>query len=368
MEQRDSLLGVISTISKYIRYIIAISAIVAIGSVIVVLLLPVYYQSYTTFLAVNPDLLTERGLFGTTTRDPQPFGTNNDNDRLISIAESAELQNYLIDEFDLYTHYDIDTSSVKAPYYIRLALADLFEVKRTKMDAIQLSIEDKDPIIAASMATSARRKINSINLQMVKALQQSQVSTIEQSLIEKQGLLAILSDSTQALRSRYGVYNIDSQSESLSTLIMSRRGKLSSSTARLEALKNNRRASRDSILYLEATVQGITKEVESLQADMEKFNQGMSKVQALEEEYEEASMQVIYQKEQLKKLRTVQKSSLSSIFLLDEAAVPVVKSRPVRSLLVVAATLAAFVFSLIGVLIFEHYKDVNWKEILNGDE
>lgn len=363
MEQRDSLLGVVSTIFEYIRYIITVCAIVAIGSIIVVLLLPVYYQSYTTFLSVNPDLLTERGLFGTTTRDPQPFGTNNDNDRLISIAESAELQNYLIEEFDLYEHYDIDTSSAKAPYYIRLALADLFEVKRTKMDAIQLSIEDKDPIIATAMTKAARLKIDSINLHMVKALQQSQVNTIEQSVIEKQRLLVILSDSTQALRSRYGVYNIDSQSESLSALIIARKGKLTSSAARLEALKSNRRASRDSIMYLDATVKGIKKEVEALQVEMEKFNQGMSKVQALEEEYEEASMQVIYQKEQLKKLRTVQKSSLSSIFLLDEAAVPVVKSRPVRSLLVIAATLAALVFSLIGVLIFDHYKEVNWKEV-----
>ncbi len=366
MKQRDSLLGVISTIAEYIRYIIAICAIVAIGSIIVSLLLPVYYQSYTTFLSVNPDLLTERGLFGTTTRDPQPFGNNNDNDRLISIAESAELQNYLIDKFDLYEHYDIDTSSTKAPYYIRLALADLFEAKRTKMDAIQLSVEDKDPELAAAIATAARLKIDSINLQLIKALQHSQVQTLEQSLVEKQVLLNTLSDSTQAARTRYGVYNIDSQSESLSALILTRKGKLISSRARLEALKNNPRAKRDSVLYLDASVKGLEKEVEVLEAEMTQFNKGMSKVQALEEEYEEAAKQIVYQKEQLKKVRTAYRSSLSSIFLLDEAAVPVIKSRPVRSLLVIAATLAAFIFSIIGVLIFEHYRDVNWREVFKS--
>lgn len=364
MEQRDSLLGVIKTIFEHIRYIIASCVIVAIGSIIIVLLLPVYYQSSTTFLAVNPDLLTERGLFGTTTRDPQPFGTNNDNDRLINIAESAELQNYLIQQFDLYEHYDIDTTSSKAPYYIRLQLADLYEVKRTKLDAIQLSVEDKEPTIAAAMARAARQKIDSVSLSMIRNLQQSQIITLEKSLSEKQDLLSILSDSTQVLRARYGVYNIDSQSENLASIITTRKGALMSTSARLDALRKSKGIKRDTIIYLSAKVKGLEQEIEGLAEEMSKFNRGMSKVKSLEEEHEEASMQIIYQKEQLKKLRTAYASSQSSVILLDEAAIPVVKSRPVRSILVIAATLAAFIFSILGVLLFDRYKEVDWKDVL----
>ena len=86
------------------------------GSIIIVLLLPVYYQSSTIFLAASPDILTDRGLFGTATRDPQQFGNNNDNDRFLTIAESDELASYLINKFDLYQHYDIDSSGSKSGY------------------------------------------------------------------------------------------------------------------------------------------------------------------------------------------------------------------------------------------------------------
>lgn len=362
MKQQDSLLGVVKTIYAHLRYIIATCAIVAIGSVIVVLLLPVYYQSSTTFLAVNPDLLTERGLFGTTARDPQPYGTNNDNDRLINIAESAELATYLIDKFSLYEHYDIDSTSAKSSYYIRLKLADLYEVKRTKLDAIQLSIEDKEPERAAAMAKAARQKVDEISLNMLRDVQQSQITALERSMAEKIAQLSTLSDTIQAVRARFGVYNIESQSESLASLISSGKANLARANARLEAFRLGK-FKRDSIRYLDAMVKGMQQEVLTLEQEMATFNQGMSQVQVLEEEYDSASKQIAYQKEQLKKLNAAYNSSQSAVILIDEAAVPVIKSRPVRSILVIAATLAAFVFSLVGVLLFDHYKDVNWREV-----
>ena len=364
MKQQDSLLGVVKTIFSHLRYIVAVCTIVAIGSIIVALLLPVYYQSSTTFLAVNPDLLTERGLFGTTTRDPQPYGTNNDNDRLINIAESAELANYLIKEFGLYEHYDIDSTNIKSPYYLRLELADLYEVKRTKLDAIQLSVEDKDPAFAAAMAKAAREKVDAISLKMLRDVQQSQIATLEASRKEKDVLLTTLSDTIQKVRARFGVYNIESQSESLAALISKGKAKLARAEARLEVFKKGSGFKRDSIRYLDATVQGMRQEMKALEREMATFNEGMSRVQVLEQEYKESTKQIAYQKEQLKKLNAAYNSSQSAIILLDEAAVPVVKSRPVRFIIVIAATLAAFVFSLIGVLLFDHYKDVNWKEVL----
>ncbi|MEM9990148.1 MAG: hypothetical protein AAF738_00225 [Bacteroidota bacterium] len=360
MKQQDNLLAVVQTLLSYLRYIVAVCTIVAVGSVIIVLLLPVYYKSSTTFLAVNPDLLTERGLFGTTTRDPQPYGDNNDNDRLINIARSAELANYLIETFDLYQHYAIDTSKARAAYDIRLKLAKLYDVQRTKLDAIELTVEDKNPELAAAMAKAARKKVDAISLEMLHQVQQSQIMTLQTSMQEKERLLATLSDTIQVIRQRYGVYNIESQSESLASLLSASKARLARTEGRLDTYKQGG-FKRDSIRYLNANVQGIRSEVAALEQQMATFNKGMSQVQALEEEYEQAAKQNTYQKEQLKKLNTAYNSSQSAIILLDEAAIPVVKSRPVRSVLVIAAVLAAFIFSLVGVLLFDQYKDVDWK-------
>lgn len=364
MEHKDNLLGVIQVLLKYARYIITICILVSLGSIIIALLLPVYYKASTIFLATNADLLTERGIFGTTSRDPQPFGNNNDNDRLLTIAESDELLDYLIKSFHLYKHYDIDSTSQKAPHYIRLHLRDLYVVQKTKRDALQLSIEDKDPVLAANMANAAREKIDAINLNMAKQVQLQQISTIEQNNSEKEKTIQKLRDSIQSVRSKYSIYNVSTQSESLSELLSSRKTDLIASKATLEAIKASKSAKlRDTIILLDAHIKGLEKELEQLLLNAENFNEGMPLVEDLQEQYGQAIRQVTYDKERLKQLQTSLNAALSSVILVEQANVPVIKSRPNRAVLVIASVAAAFIFSVLGVLVFDTYKDTNWKEI-----
>ena len=50
------------------------------------------------------------------------------------------------------------------------------------------------------------------------------------------------------------------------------------------------------------------------------------------------------------------------IHLLDIAFIPDRKSRPVRWLIVVGSTLAAFLFAALGIVLIDTYKDVEWKQ------
>jgi uncharacterized protein involved in exopolysaccharide biosynthesis len=49
---------------------------------------------------------------------------------------------------------------------------------------------------------------------------------------------------------------------------------------------------------------------------------------------------------------------------VEPAQVPVVKSRPHRVVIVIAAVIAALLFSILGALLVEAYREVNWKEVL----
>ena len=366
MEYKDNLLGIIKVLLKYVRYIFGICALAGIGSIVIALLLPVYYKSSTIFLATNADLLTERGVFGTTSRDPQPFGNNNDNDRLLTIAESDELLDFLIAEFDLYKHYKIDSTSRKSPHYIRLHLKDLYVIQKTKRDALQLSIEDRDPVLATTMVNAAREKIDAINLGMAKQVQMQQMKTIEQNNLDKEKNIQTLRDSIQKVRSKYSIYNVSTQSESLSELLSSRQNDLISSRAAIEAIISSKSPKlRDTIILLNAHIKGLEKELEQLALDAKSFNEGMPLIEDLQEQYGQAVRQVTYDKERLKQLRTSLNAELSSIILVESALVPVVKSRPNRMILVLASVAAAFIFSVLGVLVFDTYKDVNWRAIWN---
>ena len=92
----------------------------------------------------------------------------------------------------------------------------------------------------------------------------------------------------------------------------------------------------------------------------------MAKVDVLNRQHVEASIQLSEDKERYKQIQAAYNSDVSAIILVEKAQVPVVKSRPVRSLIVIGAVLIAFLFAVIGVLLLDNYKDVDWKKIVHA--
>lgn len=366
MEQKDNLLGVLEIIFRRKREIFKICGIVFVGSVIISLLLPVYYKSTTTFYAASPDLANPDKLFGGGNSDTRYYGTGEDIDRLLTIAQSADVINYLVGKFDLYKHYNIDSTGAKALYKVRERLMDLYVVQKTKYDAIELSVEDKDKILAAQIANEARRRIEEISIKLIKESQQQTLNTCEQNIKESEAQLNALGDSLARLRERYSIYNPESQGETYASLLVGSESQVASFQGKLESYKSNPRTPRDTIIRVEANLKGAEQQLKKLKEDVKIFNQGMSIVHILTDQHEKARFQLSWDKERYKHLMTAKQGDFLVIHLVEEAQVPVVKSRPVRSLIVLAATVVAFILSILGVLILESYKDVNWRELYNS--
>lgn len=364
MEYKDNLLGVIETVFKWKKAIIATCAVTAVGAAIVALLLPVYYKSTTIFYAASPDLAVPEAIFGTSAEAPDYYGTEKDVDRILGIANSGEVAAFLIDSFDLYQRYDVDTTSPRAPYYVALELESHFDVKKTKYDAIELSIEDQDKETAARMVNAARDYINTVAQRLVKESQAKTVRTFEANIAQKEADMRALNDTLRQLRLRYGVYNTKAQSENLSELIATAESKLNLSRAKLQALQAAK-FSRDSITLLQANINGFESQLAQLYIRLDTFNKGMAQVDYLVESQLQASEQLAEDKEHYKQSKAAYSSEFPAMFLLEPGTVPVIKSRPKRALMVVAATAIAFIFSVLGVIVFDTYRDVNWREVLH---
>ena len=91
----------------------------------------------------------------------------------------------------------------------------------------------------------------------------------------------------------------------------------------------------------------------------------MAQVEMLESTQEFASEILAKDREHLKHIQTAYHKDFPTLMLLEAAPVPLVKSRPKRTLIVVASVMVAFVFSVIGVIIFDTYRDVDWKKVLH---
>lgn len=363
---KTDLLDVVKTFFRWKKLIVTSCLIAGIGSAVIVLLLPSYYQASTVFLAVSPDQATPELLFSNGGVAPELYGNESDIDRMLTIAESNELIDFLIDSFSLYKHYDIERGSVKADNAVRKTFRSLYEITKTKRDAIQLNIEDVDPDLAAKIAKATRERINKMSQELIKNSQEKVIDAFDQDIDSKENQLNILSDTLQYLRMEYGIYNTEAQSESLTSKLASTESRLVSSKAMLAAFEQKGKRFRDSVSVYDVKVSGLNEKLIQLNIKMDKFNEGLSRVLKYTRQYQEANKSLSQDKEKIKQYQATYQSDIASVMLVEEASVPLIKSRPFRTLIVLASVLIVFVFVLIGILLFEAYGDLNWKEIYKG--
>lgn len=334
MSQPETLLDIISVLWKWRFKIITVSAIAALGAVFISLLLPNYYQATTTFYAASEDLAKPTPV-GEIDRNIRYYGNDTDVDRLLTIANSSDIKTNLISEFDLYTHYEIDPQSKDAQHKINLRLSKLYNVAKTKFDAIELSIEDTDPELAARIANSARDKINDRAQKTVKQSQRKLLETFNSKITENEFLLQTLGDSLTQLKKKYNVFDLETQTQVL--------------LEQLSLAKSKRQ----------------TQLANSLQNQIENYNSGFAEVAAISAEHEAFSTQLGIDKEKQRQLKSSFDSPFSAIHIIESANIPLVKSRPKRSFYVLGALIFAFLLSTIAALIIDASKKVKWNEVLN---
>ncbi|MCB9305196.1 MAG: hypothetical protein H6565_01235, partial [Lewinellaceae bacterium] len=242
--------------------------------------------------------------------------------------------------------------------------------------AIELSIEDTDPKMAAMMANAARDKVNEIAQRLIKGSQQKLLATFEDNISRKTEELELLGDSLRILQSRYNIYSVSEQGEQLSTQLARAESEIVRSKARLEVLENNPLIPRDTIEYIKANLRAYQRERQSLmqpdpQGDnlsIKQFNTGLPKVSVLTDLHFQARKQLSYDKERYNQIKAAYNTDIPALQVVEVAEKPLLKSRPKRSIIVIASVVAAFMFSVLGILVAEAYRDFNWKEIIRADE
>jgi tyrosine-protein kinase Etk/Wzc len=359
MENRDNLLGVLDALYRWRKPLVLLCVAAGILSAGLSLMLPNYYKASTIFLVASPDqskpeLLFNRGMSLRT----EYFGNANDIDRILTIAESGELVQFLVDSFNLYKHYDIDPKNPKASHLMREQLFSLYTVKKTKRDGIELSVEDIDPKMASDMANAARQKIEDIAKKLIRQSQNLTIEAFQNNISSKEGLLLSIGDSLATLRSQYKIYNVVAQTEALTAQKSEALALFTRDSVRLQVLRANTNVARDTIYMLEGKVAGLRQEIRVLQSEMDLLNSGISVIYNLEKQYAEANQILAEDRERLKQWQAANRSETPALLLVDAAQPPVIKSRPKRSIIVVASVFASLLFGVLGILLMDSFKKI----------
>ncbi len=354
MEQRENLLDLINVLWNWRRPLILMTLIATILTAVVSLFLPNYYKSTSIFYAAHTDLAKPAAI-GENEQRRLYYGESEDLNRLMSIAKSGKIYDFLINEFDLYEHYEIKKESKNARHKLNLKLEKLYNAKKTKYDALELSIEDKDPEVARNMVNAARNELNKLAQTVVKESQKSLLDNYNSSIDYKTKELKKLSDSLNFLRKTYGVYNLEEQSGAYAQLAPKVESRYFNKKAKLENLKAFG-GHRDSIASLESTVKGLKKQYDNLSTKLGLFNKGYLPIFTLEKEQKAFTLQFAIDKQRQQLLLGAYNAPFNAIHLIEDGSVPVYKNRPKRSIIVIGIGMVVFVLGAATVILLDQLK------------
>ena len=347
------------------KEIIRFCGIVGLGAIIISLLLPNKFKATTVFYAASDDLSRPEVMFGTTSERSYYYGGGDERDRLITASKSNRLFDKVMEKHDLLAHYKVKEDGNIGRQKAMKKFQKNFEVTKNDLDAIELSYIDKDPEFCATIANDTREGLNDLVSGIIKSSQQNVIKTLETKLKNAKLTIAGINDSIGIIRNQYRFYDSENQIPQISELVMASKNKLQSEKARLGAYVNMRGARRDSINNIRARINGLESQIKAIEYPDSTSINGMNIIELnrikpqllmLEGRYFTLRGELVKDELILERLKMIKGSRTPALHLVEPAETPTLKFSPKRSILVLGAVVAAFIFYVLGLLLIEGYK------------
>ncbi|MFO7867803.1 MAG: hypothetical protein R6U95_00715 [Bacteroidales bacterium] len=318
----------------YKKPLLIISACAFIISTIIAffVLTPQFRSSVILFPA--PSASISQSLISTvnTYKSESVFGEEEELEQILQVLQSDELRNRIIEKYDLWKHYEIDTAEIDYP---RDKMMDKFynniHFSRTKYMAIEVEVFDKSPDTAAYIANNIMYLIDSVMNKMTKRRAQEAYKIVREEYTIKEQQINELEDSLGQIMSK-GVFDFESQSEVLNK-------------AYADALASE-------------NMKGAAKIKSSLDT-LAKYGSSYMSIRDF----------LIYEKEQLSMLNSRLKEAkvnaerdLTHYFVVNKAYKSDKKAKPKRLMIVVISTIATFLFAFVVLVIIDLFKDFKDKK------
>ena len=362
-EREFNLISVIKILLQWKKAVIIVTSLAAIGSVIISLLLPNYYKSIAVFYPSNPKYFDARIVYNPNA-DIDFFGSKEDVDRMFSLGNSTQLAYEIIGMYNLYEHYDIDTTKTK---FYRLRVLKEYRnnvtIIKNKYGAIEIEVYDKDKDTAAGMANSILGKIDYSNRNIIFYNIKTTGNVYNNAMDHKNAKIKLFIDSLERMRKQYGILNYEIESEFLSTEINKANLQLTEARARLPLLLK-RYSSRDTIIVnLKAKIRGNEEKLKMLTTDQGEgklnlisFSQGYEPIKQLEDQIESLTEETAEISDLYRKTQSLIDEHIPSVYVIEWAEAAEKKSKPVRWLICVSSTLIVCFCCILAVLIVEYYQ------------
>ncbi len=301
--------------------LIVITAAALIVSVIVSLLITPRYRSTVTlypasFTTMSRSLLGPSAVRG----DLMDFGEESDAERLLQILQSEAIRDRIIYRYNLMEHYGIKQSSRFPKTELIRKFRNNVRSRKTQFMAVEIEVLDTDPVKAAAMANDIAIYADSVLNSMLTERSILAVEVLEEEYGRRLEAKEILEDSLKIIRD-LGVIQYESQAEVLN-----------------EAYANAILSHDDeSIKLFEGKLRLLSTYGGTYLSLRNDINYLSGRIHTLKSAYDEALINLERQ--------------MTYTFIVDKATESEKKAYPMRSLIVIVSTVAAFIFALFFLLL-----------------
>ena len=204
MDKEFNLIAAIRTILKWKKHILILTvASGIIAALFSVFVMDEWFLSSSTFYPINQAAADRSAIFGAEVIDP--FGGKADVNRVITMANSIPVIDFVIDSFKLAEHYKVSKEKIYWRTIVRKTFEKKYEAIKTERDAIEISLYDTDPKIAAAIVNTVVHKVDELNKMNANATKQKVYKAVGEEVIKLQTNIDTYIDTLATLGEKYKI-------------------------------------------------------------------------------------------------------------------------------------------------------------------
>lgn len=185
---------------KYRTQIVWAGILSAIMGIVISFLLPVYYQSTATIFPAaityveSTDLIYRQG-------NINELGDTEQAEQILELLSSQDFKNKIIDRAQLFDHYEISRDATSAWYRIHKKYQDLIQADRSRFNAVNIRVKDRNPQKAAEIVNLILEELEAFRLEVVGSRIRSHYETLQHSRDSLDRVMLYWTDSLLQLQS-----------------------------------------------------------------------------------------------------------------------------------------------------------------------
>lgn len=358
----------VGTIFRWRWFIVIVSGIVAILSVVLSLMMPNWYAASARLLSpessgTNP---LSAALASNLASAASAFlgGANGDYLRYKTILSSRTMYERVVDEFNLVEVYETQESLSPRDAAIQVLAENTSYPIDEEDEFLSVVVMDTDPQRAADMANYIVSELNERNSELASLDASNYRKFVEARYQESLATLDSLKDVTQKFQEANGVFNLESQATAFLEQVANINAEAFVLEVEYEALRRQFGASNPRVQIAKNALDTARRQSnEVLAGNNEVLPVPQGDFPEVMRAYLELEQEMLIQKSILEiiapmfeQARFQEERKFEAVQVVDAAVPPVKKAKPRRSLIVIGATLSAFLLSLVFVLVFDWWE------------